>query len=45
MIFKIFSKTYDYLDNVHTKRDLKVLKDKSRVFAGDWPDLEAALFE
>ena len=45
IISKILSKTYDYLDNVHTKRDLKALKDKSRVFAGDWPDLEAALFE
>ena len=45
MISKILSKTYDYLDDVHTKRDLKALKNKSRVSAGDWPDLEAALFE
>ena len=45
MISKILSKTYDYLDDVYTKRDLKALKNKSRVSAGDWPDLEAALFE
>ena len=45
MISKILSNKYDYLNDVHIERDLKVLKDKSRVSVGDWPDLEAALFE
>ena len=45
MISKILGQNYDYLDNIHTKKDKRLLKEKSRASIGDWPDLEAALFE
>jgi hypothetical protein len=44
-VSKILSSKYDYLDGIHTKRDNQTLKEKSRSSAGDWPDLEHALFE
>jgi hypothetical protein len=44
-ISKILSPHYDYLDDIHTKKDKQALKWKSRSSTGDWPALEAALFE
>jgi hypothetical protein len=44
-VSKILSSKYDYLDDVHTRRDKQMLKEKSRSSIGDWPDLEYALFE
>jgi hypothetical protein len=43
-ISKILSSTYDHLDALHPKKDKKEL-DGKRTSAGDWPELEAALFE
>lgn len=37
---KILSSTYDYLDNVHTREDKQILKEKNRNSISDWPDLE-----
>jgi hypothetical protein len=36
---------YDYLDDVHTRKDKQMLKEKNKSSVGDWPDLEYALFE
>ena len=44
MISRILSPKYDYLDDKHKKKDRIKLSAK-RSSAGDWPDLEAALFE
>ena len=44
MISKILSKAYDHLDSLDRKKDKAVLQGK-RSSRGDWPDLEAALFE
>ena len=44
MILKILSKAYDHLNSLNRKKDKAVLQGK-RSFRGDWPDLEAALFE
>jgi Fission yeast centromere protein N-terminal domain len=43
-VSKILSSTYDFLDGLDLKKDKKALNSK-RTSAGDWPDLEAALFE
>jgi hypothetical protein len=43
-VSKILSSTYDHLDSLDSKKDKKALNSK-RTSAGDWPDLEAALFE
>ena len=43
-VSKILSSTYDYLDGLDLKNDKKALNSK-RISVGDWPDLEAALFE
>jgi Fission yeast centromere protein N-terminal domain/Tc5 transposase DNA-binding domain len=43
-ISRILSSQYDYLDDLDTKKDKKQLESK-RTSAGDWPDLETALFE
>lgn len=43
-VSKILSSTYDYLDGLDLKNDKKALNSK-RTSVGDWPDLEAALFE
>jgi hypothetical protein len=44
MISRVLSKTYDHLDSLDGKKDKKFLQS-SRESAGDWPDLEAALFK
>ena len=44
MISRILSSQYDYLDNLDKKKDKDQL-DSKRSSAGDWPELEAALFE
>src|ERR1700716_3925701 len=44
MISKILSKAYDHLDSLDRKKDKVVLQEK-RSSRGDWPNLEAALFE
>jgi hypothetical protein len=44
LISKILSAKYDYLDAKDVKKDKKELEGK-RYSEGDWPDLEAALFE
>ena len=43
-VLKILSSTYNHLDGLDLKKDKKALNSK-RTSAGDWPDLEAALFE
>lgn len=43
-VSKILSSTYAHLDGLDLKKDKKALNLK-RTSAGDWPDLEAALFE
>ena len=43
-ISKVLSSHYDYLDEKDPKKDKKELQAK-RTSAGDWPELEAALFE
>jgi hypothetical protein len=43
-VSKILSSTYNHLDGLDSKKDKKALNSK-RTSAGDWPDLEAALFE
>jgi len=43
-ISRILSAKYDYLDSLDQKQDKKRLQ-AYRTSAGDWPDLEAALFE
>jgi hypothetical protein len=45
MVSTVLSNTFDYLDNIEKKRDKEALKNKMRFSAGDWPELEAALFE
>jgi hypothetical protein len=43
-VSKILSFAYDHLDGLDLKKDKKLLNSK-RTSAGDWPVLEAALFE
>ena len=43
-VSKILSSLYNHLDGLDLKKDKKALNSK-RTSAGDWPDLEAALFE
>jgi hypothetical protein len=43
-VSKILSSTYNHLDGLDSKKDKKALNSK-RTSAGDWLDLEAALFE
>lgn len=43
-VSKILSSSYDHLDSLDTKKD-KCLLEVKRQSAGDWPDLEGALFE
>jgi hypothetical protein len=45
IVSTVLSNTFDYLDNIKKKRDKEALKNKKRFSAGDWPELEAALFE
>jgi hypothetical protein len=45
LISKILSKNYDYLDGIDKQKDKQVLQGKKKNSIGDWPDLEAALFE
>ena len=45
MISKVLGPKYDHLDDIDKKKDRHLLQDKKRSSAGDWPDLEAALFE
>ena len=45
MISKVLSSKYDYLDSMDKRKDRQLLQEKKRSSAGDWPDLEAALFE
>ena len=44
-VSKILGSQYNYLDDVHTKKDIKKLQGKIRSSGGDWPDLDYALFE
>lgn len=44
MISRILSSQYDYVDDLNKKKDKDQL-DSKRSSAGDWPELEAALFE
>jgi hypothetical protein len=44
-VSKILSSKYDYLDDIHTRKDKQMLKEKNRSSVGDWPELEYALFE
>ena len=44
MISKILSNTYAHLDPLDKKKD-KVALESKRNISGNWPDLEAALFE
>ncbi|TQS38554.1 hypothetical protein Golomagni_00936 [Golovinomyces magnicellulatus] len=43
-VSKILSSSYDHLDSLDTKKD-KCLLEVKRQSAGDWPDLEGALFD
>ena len=43
-ISKILSSKYDYLDDLNKKKDKTKLESK-RTSAGDWPELEEALYE
>jgi hypothetical protein len=43
-ISRILSSKYDYLDSLNRKKDKDRLQSQ-RQSAGDWPELEAALFE
>ena len=43
-ISKILSSKYDYLDDLNKKKDKTKLESK-RTSAGDWPELEGALYE
>ncbi|RKF76489.1 CENP-B-like protein 2 [Golovinomyces cichoracearum] len=43
-VSKIISSSYDHLDFLDTNKD-KCLLEVKRLSAGDWPDLEGALFE
>ena len=45
MISKVLSSKYDHLDGMDKRKDRQLLQEKKRSSAGDWPDLEAALFE
>jgi len=45
MISKTLSDTYSYLDNIEKKKEREGLQQKKRSSRGDWPALEAALFE
>jgi hypothetical protein len=42
MISKIFSKNYDYLDDMDKRRNSRVLQGKKKNSITDWPNLEAA---
>jgi hypothetical protein len=44
-ISRILGPKFDYLDGRHTRKDIQVMKGKSRLSAGEWPDLDMALFE
>ena len=44
-ISRVLSPKYEYLDHEYTRKGLQELNEKSRSSAGDWPDLEIALFE
>jgi hypothetical protein len=44
-ISKILSSKYEYLDMKDPKKDKKELESTKRSSDGDWPELEAALFE
>jgi hypothetical protein len=44
-VSKILSSKYNYLDEVHTRKDKQILKKKNKSSVSDWPDLEYALFE
>jgi hypothetical protein len=44
-VFKILSSNYNYLDDIHTRKDKQTLKEKNRSSVGDWPELEYALFK
>ena len=44
-ISRILGPKFDYLDSTHTRKDIQVIKRKSRLSAEDWPDLEIALFK
>jgi hypothetical protein len=45
MISRTLSDTYSYLDNIEKKKEREGLHHKKRSSRGDWPALEAALFE
>ena len=45
MISRCLSDTYSYLDNIEKKKEKEDLNQKKRTSRGDWPVLEAALFE
>ena len=42
IVLRVLSTKYDYLDNVTNK---KAVEGKKQEMEGDWPSLEAALFE
>jgi len=42
MVSRVLSAKYEYLNNVKNKREAG---GKKREMEGDWPSLEAALFE
>ena len=43
-VSRILSSKYDYIDNLDKKKDRLALQSQ-RLSAGEWPELEAALFE
>jgi hypothetical protein len=44
-ISRILDTTYEHLDGNLKRQEVQALKEKSRSSAGDWPMLEAALYE
>lgn len=44
-VSRVLGNNYEHLDGEYTRKELKAMKEKSRRHKGDWPALEAALFE